>query len=91
MIFLDSRYADGILFKAWDSRKSQYNRTVFRRWPSYNAQFFIYEWVDGDRLDNISNKFLGDPDFWWQILDINPEIDNPFVIAPGTKIRIPNA
>lgn len=91
MIYLDSRYVDGPLFKAWDARKNQYHLTVFRQWPSYQVAFFIYEWVEGDRLDNISNKFLNTPEFWWKILDINPEINDPTSIAPGTHIRIPSA
>ena len=27
-IYLDSRYADGPVFKAWDSRKNEYHLTV---------------------------------------------------------------
>jgi hypothetical protein len=91
MIYLDSRYVDGPLFKAWDARKNEYHLTVFRQWPSLQTAFFIYEWVDGDRLDNLSNKFLNTPELWWKILDVNPEINDPTSIAPGTKIRIPNA
>ena len=91
MIYLDSRYADGTIFKAWDAHRQQYHRTVFRQWPSYYTDYFIYEWVEGDRLDNLSNRFLGAPEYWWQILDINPEINDPFSVTPGTQIRIPNA
>ena len=90
-IFLDSRYADGVIFKAWDARKNQYQITVFRNWPTYSTRFFLYEWNTTDRLDNISNKFLGNPDYWWKIMDINPEIADPFSISPGTQIRIPSA
>jgi len=28
---------------------------------------------------------------WWEIMDINPEILDPFTITPGTQLRIPNA
>lgn len=90
-IYLDSRYIDGPVFKAWDARKNSYQITVFRAWPSYTSPFFMYEWVDGDRLDNVSNRFLGSSEYWWRILDVNPEINNPLVIKPGTSIRIPNA
>ena len=44
-----------------------------------------------DRLDALANKYLGDSQLWWQILDINPEVINPFNITPGTQLRIPNA
>lgn len=91
MIYLDSRYADGTLYKAWDARKNYYNLSVKREWPTYSVQYFVYEWVEGDRLDIVANRFLGDSEFWWQILDINPEINDPFAITPGTQLRIPNA
>jgi hypothetical protein len=91
VIFLDSRYADATIFKAWDSRKAQYNLTCFRRFPDYTKRYFIYEWVENDRLDNLANRFLSNPTLWFKILDINPEIIDPTSISPGTQIRIPNA
>ena len=93
MIYLDSRYADGTVFKAFDSRviKQEYQLTVFRKWPTYKTNFFIYVWNEMDRIDNVANKFLGDSQMWWQIMDINQEIIDPFDIAPGTQVRIPNA
>jgi len=91
MIYLDSRYADATVFKAWDSRKSQYNLTCFRNFPSYRRNFFMYEYVEKDRLDTLAQKFLNNPGLWYEILDINPEIINPNEIAPGTLLRIPNA
>lgn len=91
MIYLDSRYVDGSVFKAWHAKKQEYHLTVFRKWPSFVESFFIYEWVENDRLDNLSMKFLGNSSLWWQIMDINPEIINPETIQPGTQIRIPHA
>jgi hypothetical protein len=93
MIYLDSRYADGSLYKAWDARenKQEYHIAVGRQWPTYSSAYFIYEWIVTDRLDVLANKFLGNSEYWWRILDINPEIIDPLTITPGTQIRIPNA
>jgi hypothetical protein len=91
MIYLDSRYVDSIIFKAWDSRKFQYNLTCFRQFPTYSKKYFIYEWVENDRLDNLANRFLSNPGLWYKIMDINPELIDPTNIAPGTQIRIPSA
>ena len=93
MIYLDSRYADAKVLKTWDSRptKKQFQITVYRTWPTYKSNFFIYVWNEMDRLDALANKYLGDSQLWWQILDINPEVINPFNITPGTQLRIPNA
>jgi hypothetical protein len=92
MIFLDSRYADARLYKSWDNRinKQEYHITIRREWPTYVVSFFFYEWVETDRLDLLANKFLGNSELWWQILDINPQIIDPLIITPGTQIRIPN-
>lgn len=91
MIYLDSRYADSIIFKAWDSRKSQYNLSCFRQFPTYTKKYFIYEWVENDRLDNLANRFLSNPSLWYKIMDINPNIIDPTNLVPGTQIRIPSA
>ena len=91
MIYLDSRYADGTIFKAYDSRNSKYQLTVFREFPSYSTEFIIYQWVETDRIDDIALQFLGKSELWWQIMDINPEVLDPFNIEPGTDIRIPRA
>jgi phage tail protein X len=90
MIFFDSRYATGEIRRAFDSRNDKYRLTVFRSWPYLSATFLFYEWVDGDRVDVIAEKFYGRAELWWRILDANPEIIDPLTIAPGTVIRIPN-
>lgn len=90
MIYLDSRYADGPVLRANNARTGNYNVTVFRKFPKYSVKFFWYEWVQSDRLDIIAMRFLGNSELWWQILDANPEILDPFEIAPGVLIRVPN-
>jgi hypothetical protein len=91
MIFLDSRYVDGTLTKTWNPRKEQYDLVVLRNWSTYVQSYFYYNWVETDRLDNLALKYLGNPSMWWEIMDINPEILDPFSITPGTQLRIPNA
>jgi len=97
MIYSDSRYSNpvtnpnGALPKAWDAKRQEYHIVIRRNWPTYSTKFYIYEWKDGDRLDNLANKFLGNPQFWWKIMDLNPEIINPTAITPGTLLRFPSA
>ena len=59
MIYLDSRYVDGTLVKTWHARKEEYHTVVTREWPLYAQSYFIYEWVETDRLDNLANLYLG--------------------------------
>lgn len=90
MIYLDSRYADAKLYRAFDSRTGQYPVTVLRQYPTYNVAFFYHEWTETDRLDVLALRYLGSPSLWWQIMDVNPEITDPFNIPYGTQLRIPN-
>ena len=51
-----------------------------------------YVIVDGDRLDNLASKFLGDPLLYWVICDANGAADPDTLTAqPGRTILIPVA
>lgn len=89
MIYTDSRYATGRVFKAHDSRTGSYQTTVTRVFPSQSARFYVYTWVEGDRIDTVAFKLYGNSDAWWVILDYNPEIADAHNIAPGTSVRVP--
>lgn len=91
MIYADSRYATGVAHVANDSRSGQYSTVVRRTFPTKTTNFFTYVWVQGDRIDLIASQFFGDPSYWWKIMDVNPEITNPFSIPIGTTIRIPGS
>jgi hypothetical protein len=90
VIFSDSRYADGNIFKSYDSRTKKYGVSVTRNFPEDAQTYFHYVWAERDRIDALSQRFYGDPDMWWKIMDFNPEIMNPFDINVGTVLRIPN-
>ena len=90
MIYLDSRYADGILFETYNAKSGYHSPTVYRTWPGYVVDVYFYEVTEIDRIENIAVKTLGNPELWWQIMDVNPEILNPFEIPAGTTLRIPS-
>jgi hypothetical protein len=51
-----------------------------------------YVITDGDRLDNLAYKFLGDPILYWMICDANNATDPDELTAqPGRSILIPVA
>jgi hypothetical protein len=89
MIYTDSRYANGAIFKAHDARTNVYYANVRRRFPLLSSKFFHYSWVENDRIDAVAYSLLGDPQFWWMIMDFNPEVIDPFNIPVGTVLRIP--
>ena len=45
---------------------------------------------DGDRLDNLTARFLGNPEQFWQVCDINDNVMHPLDLTakPGRRIRI---
>jgi nucleoid-associated protein YgaU len=51
-------------------------------------------WVEhiysqGERLDQLSFKYYGRPDFWWVIPEYNQAIEDFNNIPAGTVLRIP--
>lgn len=89
MIFSDSRYADGIVYKAQDSRSNTYETSVARVFPIINTDYYMYVWKEGDRIDSVAYRLLSNPADWWYIMDANPEVTDPMNIVPGTYLRIP--
>lgn len=91
MIERVSRYYDGPLaqLRKKNSLKA-YTIAVFRKFTENKKSSYIdYVWVDGDSLGRLSEIYLGNSKYWWEIMEINPEIADPFSITPGTTIRIP--
>lgn len=90
MIYSNSRYADGFIHKAIDSRSGDAQITVTRIFPSNSSNFYMYIWNESDRLDVIAQKTYGSSSYWSTILDYNPEIADAHNIAPGTLVRLPS-
>lgn len=43
-----------------------------------------------DRLDNLADRYLDDPELFWQICDANYDLDPGMLLAEiGRRIRIP--
>jgi len=86
-----SRYNDGVLAQIKYEHGNTYAITVFRSWPDEITKSYIdYTWKDGDSWGNLGYQYCGGAKYWWEILDINPEISDPLEVKPGDVIRIPN-
>jgi hypothetical protein len=60
--------------------------------PSIYTQTQNYVIVDGDRTDNLSAKYLGDPCLYWTICDVNVASDpDELTTQVGSTIQIPLA
>lgn len=63
-----------------------------RRFVPPSERFFLlqeHKVKEGERLDNITAEYIGDPERFWQICDANDVMD-PGKLAeePGDKIKI---
>jgi hypothetical protein len=60
--------------------------------PEVYTALLDYVVVDGDRLDNLAAKYLGDPLLFWMICDANGVTDPDELTAQaGVTIKIPIA
>jgi hypothetical protein len=48
-----------------------------------------YTWTDGDTIAGLAQAYGLGAKYWWEIMEINPEIDDPFNITPGIILRVP--
>lgn len=46
--------------------------------------------LQGEGVDLISRRRLGDEQLWWRILDVNP-LRYPLDLSPGEQLRLPAA
>lgn len=85
-----SRYFEGPLAQIPNKTNGEYDIAVYREFAAIGSVTFrVHTWVYGDTLAYLANKYLSDPLLWWQIMEINPEITDPFSIEPGAEIRVP--
>lgn len=65
---------------------------TFNQFEIEESEKDIYHEVqnsEANRLDIISNKYYGSPDYYWAIALANNFID-PFCVKPGDIIRVPS-
>ena len=66
-----------------------YLRRRFLPSPDRFALLQLYSVSEGERLDNIAAKFLGDPEAFWRIADPNAVMrPEELTETPGRRIRI---
>jgi nucleoid-associated protein YgaU len=70
------------------NKKKHYDTTIYSSIPEQNSDvYFIAQ--EGDRCDNLANRFYGDTSLWWFIAKVNNLKTNN--IPAGTSLRIPSS
>ena len=54
------------------------------------TSYWEHTYVEGERLDSISYKYYNNSQYWWLIVEYNPEINDFINVTPGTILRVPN-
>lgn len=87
----NSRYygIDTATLNRTDGRTTIYLRRRFVPPPESFTMIQEHTVVQGDRLDNISAKYIGDPEFFWRICDANGAIrPDELIETIGRILRI---
>lgn len=84
-------FAVSMLTRA-DGEKIAYLQRRILPQPEIYASLMNYTVLDGDRIDNVAAKYLGDPLLYWMICDANGASDpDELMSQPGRQIKIPLA
>jgi len=66
--------------------KWYYETTLYSNVPEKNSDMYFTA-QEGDRCDNLANRFYGNPQLWWFIARVNNL--KTMNIPVGTSLRIP--
>ena len=88
-----SRYAstDVATLTDADGRVTAYLRRRFVPQPERFALLQVHTVAEGERLDNLTAVYLGDPEQFWRLCDGNRTLLPDDLEVPGLRIRIPLA
>lgn len=59
------------------------------RIPLSRTSYTTYRVKSGDTLESIAAKYLGNQQRYWEIADLNPQVQFPWDIVVGESIRLP--
>lgn len=85
-----SRYAtiEVAIFEDAAGRRTAYLRRRFLPQPETFALLVEHEVSEGDRIDNVTATYLGDPEQFWRVADANRALRPDDLIEIGRRLRI---
>jgi hypothetical protein len=54
------------------------------------TRYWEHTYVEGERLDSIAYKYYKNSEYWWLIVEYNPQINDFINLTAGTVLRVPN-
>lgn len=90
-IYQNSRYEYSIVDFISTKVDGDSNPVVFYEFSNLGrVTYQEHVYVQGERLDQISETYYKRPGFWWLIMEYNPSITDVTNIPAGTILKIPN-
>lgn len=90
-IYDGSRYTNVFTYTEdsvkWGGKVTAFHIRTLLRINTSNA--IKHTWIEGDRLDVLSNRYYGEHQYWWFILDANPKYMEEEEINKGDVLLIP--
>jgi hypothetical protein len=72
-----------------DGREVRYVRRRFLPPAATGSVYAEHTVVEGERLDHITARYLGDPELFWQLADINNAMQSDELVDEiGRKLRV---
>jgi hypothetical protein len=72
-----------------DKREVRYVRRRFLPPVATGPVYVEHTVTEGERLDHITARYLGDPELFWQLADINNAMQAEALVAEiGRKLRV---
>lgn len=88
-IYRGSRYEDSVVDFVVFEENGDALPVVFYEFTQFGFVPFIEHTVeDGDRLDQLADKYYKTPGLWWLIPEFNPQVKDTLNLVPGTVLRI---
>lgn len=77
------------IYKSSSRYRLSDNGRFANRVPTETTRYYQYVAKDGDTFTLIASRIFNDPSRYWEIADINPQVEWPDRIPVGTVLRIP--
>lgn len=71
-----------------DGEKLPYLRRRFVPQPERFSETQLHRVTQGDRLDVLAGRYLGDPELYWRLCDANRALRPDELLAPDRRLRI---
>lgn len=64
-------------------------RAVTQRKPRVASRYVVVVSMEGQTFEELASQHLSDPQLYWRIAELNPQVPYPDEIPAGTRLRIP--